>query len=46
MRSSGATHVLAVAPATAKTYQIVFFNRLDLFHTSPDFGERQYKSRI
>ena len=26
--------------------QIVIFNRLDLYHTPPDSGGRQYKSRI
>jgi len=25
--------------------QIVFFNRLDLYHTSPDSGAHQYRSR-
>ena len=25
--------------------QVVFFNRVDLYHKSPDSGERQYKSR-
>ena len=25
--------------------QIVVFNRLDLYHNTPDFGERQYESR-
>ena len=25
--------------------QIVFFNRLDLYHKLPDSGVRQYKSR-
>ena len=28
-----------------KDDQIVFFNLLDLYHQSPDSGERQYKSK-
>jgi len=35
---SGGTH--------AHPQQIVFVNCLALYHKSPDFGQRQYKSRI
>jgi len=35
----------ALAKAVTHQDQIVFFNCLDLYHTSPDSGERQYKSR-
>ena len=28
------------------THQIVFLNRFDLYHTSPDSGARQGKTRI
>jgi len=34
-----------VATCDAGVEQTVFFNRLDLYHKSPDSGERQYKSR-
>ena len=30
----------------SKWGQIVFFNRIDLYHSLPDFGERQYISKI
>ena len=30
---------------TLKWDEIAFFNCLDLYHRSPDSGERQYKSR-
>ena len=32
--------------ATTEREKIVFFDRLVLYHTPPDSGEGQYKSRI